>query len=191
MDGLIRINLLDWREARRERRRRNFISALWLACIATGGAIAYMKLIYFGNKIDAQQARNDYLQEQIEIADRKMVELGKIKKERKNLIRRMHIIEDLQNSRSYIVHYMDQIVATLPDGVFLTSLDQKGDSTTLAGTAESNARVSDYMLNLDDSSYLADPRLAVIKSKGISGRRYADFTLHVSADRPANKTKTD
>lgn len=184
MDDMIRINLLDWREAMREERRRNFLGALTLTAIVCAGIIAFVTLFVYGHRLDVQQRRNHYLAQQIDIAEQKMVELKQVKAERASLIRRMHIIEDLQQSRAWIVHYFDQVVATVPDGVFLTSLQQHDDTTTLQGIAESNARVSEYMVNLDNSPYLADPRLVVIKSGHSSEHRYADFTLRVSGDHP-------
>src|SRR5699024_9532104 len=131
IENMIRINLRDWREAAREQRRRNFLGALTATIIVCAGLIAFTTLIIYGNRIDAQQQRNDYLQQQINVATHKMVELKKVKAEHASLIRRIHIIEDLQRSRSWIVHYFDQIVASVPDGVFLKALRQNNDTTTL------------------------------------------------------------
>src|SRR5699024_8115272 len=89
------------------------------------------------------------------------------------------ITDALQQSRAWIVHFFDEITDTVPDGVYLLSLQQNDATTTLKGVAESNARVGDYMVNLDDSPYLDDPRLFVIKSRNANGHRYADFTLEV------------
>lgn len=183
-DNLIRVNLLDWREAMREERRRNFLGALALTAIVSAGIIAFVTVSIYGHRIEVQRQRNNYLEQQIAVAEKKMVELKKIKAKRASLIRRIQIIEDLQQSRSWIVHYFDQIGATVPDGVFLTSLKQNGDTTTLKGVAESNARVSEYMVNLDTSAYLADPRLVVIKSSSGREQRRAVFTLRVSSAQP-------
>lgn len=184
MTDMIRINLLDWREAMREERRRNFLGALTLTAVVSAGIIAFVTLFIYGHRIDVQQQRNNYLEQQIDIAEQKMVVLKKVKAERASLIRRIHIIEELQQSRSWIVHYFDQLVATVPDGVYLTSLQQNGNTTTVQGIAESNARVSQYMVNLDTSPYLASPRLIVIKSERGSEHRYANFTLRISSDHP-------
>lgn len=186
MNDMIRINLLDWREAKREERRRNFFGALAFTALVCAAVIGFVTIFIYGQRIEAQRQRIQYLEHQIDVAQNKMMELEKIKQERANLVRRMRIIEDLQQSRSWIVHYFDQIVATVPDGVYLTSLSQHGGSTTLTGVAESNARVSRYMVNLDTSRYLDNPRLIVIKSGGGRGQRYAKFTLRVSGEQPDN-----
>lgn len=186
MTDTIRINLLDWREAQREQRRRNFLGGLTFAVLLCAGAIAFTTLYFYGHRISVQQQRNGYLQQQIDAAKQKMVELKKIKAERADLLRRMGIIENLQQSRAWIVHYFDEITDSVPNGVFLLSLQQDGDTTALKGVAESNARVSDYMVNLDNSPYLDDPRLIVIKSRNSDGHRYADFTLHVANEQPVD-----
>lgn len=182
---MIRINLLDWRDAIREERRRKFLGTLVFTALVCAGIIALVSVFIYGQRIEAQRQRNDYLERQINIAERKMAELKKVKAERASLLRRMRIIEELQRSRAYIVHYFDQIAGTLPEGVYLTSLNQHGDSTTLNGVAESNARVSEYMVNLDNSPYLDNPRLIVIESSG-GAERNARFTLRVSSQPPDN-----
>lgn len=184
MTGLIRINLLDWRAEQRETKRRRFIAALIGAALATVVIVGVLPVLYYDHLIAAQQSRDNYLKAQIATADKQLVEIRSLKKTRENLINRMHVIEQLQQSRSAIVHYFDQLVATLPDGVYLTSLTQKDDTTTLDGVAESNARVSEYMVKLDESDWFTNPRLIVIKRAKDGARHYADFTLKVDSIDP-------
>ncbi|MBS64101.1 PilN domain-containing protein [Salinisphaera sp.] len=187
MSALIRINLLDWRAAARERRRKQFLGALAFAALASLMLVIVLPTLYYGHLTEIQQSRNRYLEEQIAIADRQIVEIRALQKTRESLITRMRIIEQLQQSRSGIVHYFDELVDTIPNGVYLTALAQKGNVTNLDGVAESNARVSDYMVNFDDSDWFTDPRLIVIKSSENGPQRYADFTLNVRGDSPQKK----
>lgn len=190
MPSMIRINLLDWREARREQRRRQFLTALG---ISAGAAAAIIVAILFGygNAIDAQEARNRFLRQEITTIDKQIKEIETLEETRENLITRMRIIEELQQSRAQIVHYFDQIVATLPEGVYLTSLKQDGDKTTVDGIAESNGRVSSYMVNIDDSPWFANPQLVVIKSRNDEARRFANFTLTFKSVTPDSKQNED
>lgn len=193
MNHMVRINLLDWRAAEREQKRRRFLTLLVAAALGSVALAGVLPMLYYNNLIDAQESRNRFLESQIATADRQLIELRKLKETRENLITRMRIIEELQQSRSAIVHYFDQLVDTMPDGVYLSSLIQKGKTTTLDGVAESNARVSDYMVNLDDSGWFASPRLIVIKSSESGPGRYADFTLSVDGvnpDIPATENET-
>lgn len=191
MSTLIRINLLDWRAAARERKRKRFLTALALAAVASVVAVGVIPMLYYNHLIESQESRNQYLQNQIAIADRQLVEIRSLQKTRESLITRMRIIEQLQQSRSGIVHYFDQLVSTLPNGVYLRKLIQKGNTTTLDGVAESNARVSDYMVNFDDADWFTDPRLIVIKSSENGPQRFADFTLTVKGDNPQKTTGND
>lgn len=180
----IRINLLDWRAEQREYKRKRFIAQLVGAAIITIVVVGVLPVIYYDHLIDAQQARNHYLQQQIATADKQLAEIRALKKTRKDLVNRMQVIGKLQRSRSAIVHYFDQLSATIPDGVYLTGLDENGDTTTLDGVAESNARVSQYMTNLDQSAWFTNPRLIVIKRDDSNGQRRADFTLKVDSSSP-------
>lgn len=188
MTAAIRINLLDWRAEAREAKRRRFIGVLIGVAVATLVVVGVLPRLYFDHQLDLQQARNRYLQRQIDQAEHQLVEIRTLKKTRTALVNRMHIIGDLQRSRSAIVHYFDQLVATLPDGVYLTGLAQNGDMTTLDGIAESNARVSQYMTNLDESAWFDDPRLVVIKRDRENGQSRADFTLQVNQAGPVTPT---
>ncbi|KEZ79257.1 PilN domain-containing protein [Salinisphaera hydrothermalis] len=180
----VRINLLDWRAEQREYKRKRFIGQLVGAAVATVVVVGVLPVIYYDHLISAQQARNNYLQQQIATADKQLGEIRELKKTRENLVNRMQVIGALQKSRSAIVHYFDQLTATIPDGVYLTALDESGDTTTLNGVAESNARVSQYMTNLDNSAWFTNPRLIVIKRDDSNGQRRADFTLKVDSTSP-------
>ncbi|MDE2148542.1 MAG: PilN domain-containing protein [Gammaproteobacteria bacterium] len=173
-----RINLLDWRAARRERRKKRFFALLGASA---GAALLLVGLgIAEANQaVDNQQARNRYLQQQIADLDQQIKEIQALEKVRRDLLSRMKVIEELQASRSATVHFFDEIVNTLPDGVYLTALKQNGDNVTIDGVAESNGRVSTYMKNLDASPWFSDPRLVVIKTSEKEHQRRSDFTLQV------------
>lgn len=173
-----RINLLDWRRERREVRQRQFLAILGLAVISAGIVVWTISLTMQA-AVDNQQARNDYLQREIAEADRKVKEIQELEKVKSSLLARMRVIEELQASRSATVHFFDEVVNTLPDGVNLTSVKQNGGSVTIDGVAEANGRVSTYMKNLDASPWFDDPRLVVIKTTEKNGQRSSEFTLQV------------
>lgn len=178
------INLLDWREERRERLKKQFaqgaIAGVLVAALAVFGGMKFMD-----SAIDHQTQRNDMLKAEIKAIDRKIKEIEELERVKANLLARMRIIEELQASRSQTVHFFDEIVNTLPDGVFLTLIRQQGQSTTIEGVAESNGRVSTYMKNLEASEWFAQPRLVVIKTRAGDGGagRASDFTLQVKNTR--------
>ena len=96
----------------------------------------------------------------------------------------MKAIETLQTSRPLIVHLFDELVATLPEGVYLTEVAQQGSNVTIKGVAQSNARVSNYMRNVEDSEWLQNPKLSIIQTANRDSRRVADFILTVQQSKP-------
>lgn len=183
MAAKIRINLRDWRAERRALRQKQFINMAALSAIAVAAVVGLTWTLYNG-AIEHQNKRNDLLRAEIAKIDKQIAEIKTLEQTRNRLIARMQVIEKLQSQRSLVVHFFDQIVETLPDGVFLTSVSQSGSDVQLVGQAESNARISNYMKNLDSSPYFTDPRLIVIQSTGSGNVRLSNFTLKVKQTAP-------
>ena len=159
-----RINLLPWREQRRRQRQREFFIILAGALlISLGGVVQWY--LHYESLIKHQQQRNRFLQQQITAVDRQIKEIRDIEKTRRQLVARMDVIQNLQTSRPQIVHLFDELVSTLPEGVYLTSLRQNGAAITISGRSQSNARVSSYMRNIESSDWLADPKLTVVENR--------------------------
>lgn len=159
---MARINLLPWREEKRRLRQRQFNVIL----IVVGAASAFtLGLIYLGydGAIANQNARNQYLTDQIKLMDDKIAQIKDLQDKKQRLLARMQIIEQLQASRPIEVHLFDQLVKTLPAGVYLTAVAQNGDNLTINGEAESSARVSTYLRNIDASPWLGAPNLVVVQ----------------------------
>lgn len=175
---MTKINLLDWRAQRRELRKQRFL-AMMGAAVIVAGAVFGAGFLVMNNAIDVQNARNEYLKQQIAEVDQKIKEVQELEKVKANLLARMRVIEELQASRTASVHFFDELVNTLPEGVTLTGINQAGANVTIDGAAESNGRVSTYMKNLEASPWFDDPRLVVIKTSESGNTRRSDFTLRV------------
>lgn len=176
---MTRINLLPWREMQRKERRRQFASTAFGAVVLMGVLILYVHL-HIGGLIDTQEARNAFLESEITKVEKQIEEIKNLESEREKLLARMNIIQQLQSNRPQIVHLFDEMVGTLPEGVYLKRIEQKGNSLVIHGVAQSNARVSAFMRNLDGSSWLAKPRLDVIKAVQTDPReRNSEFSLRV------------
>lgn len=169
-----RINLLPWREAQRKERKVAFMVALGGAALC---ALVVMGAVYvlYNGMIDAQVRRNDLLKAQIKHLDRQIEEINDLEQTKRQFIARMQIIEKLQRSRPEIVHVFDQIVKTLPDGIYLTGVSQTGDHLKFSGVAQSSTRVSAFMRNIDGSQWMKNPTLEVIQSS--QGAFGSSFTL--------------
>ncbi|MGA0805189.1 MAG: PilN domain-containing protein [Pseudohongiellaceae bacterium] len=185
------INLLPWRERRREARKQQFFVSLALAAGLAG-------LLLFGadrvlvSQIGNQYARNRYLTDQIALLDQEIAEIRQLQQQKKDLAIRMAVIRDLHGKRPVIVHLFDELVRTLPEGVFYDSITRTEDSISIVGSAESNSRVSALMRSLDDSEWFANPDLRQVTAEagatGSGGSRRNRFQLTVSITTPASTT---
>jgi len=176
---MTRINLLPWRESLRKEKQRQFASIAIGAIVLMGMIILYIHL-HIGSQIKAQNARNDYLKKEIASVEEKIKEIKTLESEKKNLLSRMNVIQQLQTKRPEIVHIFYEIMRNVPSGIYLTAINQKDSSLVIEGVAQSNARVSAFMRNLALTDWLMEPRLEVIKAnKSKSGERTSTFKLHV------------
>lgn len=180
---MTRINLLPWREALRKERKRQFVSVLGGAAFLMLAIIGYVHF-HVAGMIDHQNSRNSFLEGEIAKVDEKIKEIRELETQKKQLLNRMNVIQELQTRRPMVVHMLDKLVRALPEGVYLTKVDQKGAVLTLDGMAQSNARVSAFMRNLDESDWFASPKLEVIQVQEKDGTRASKFTLTVKQFTP-------
>ena len=173
---MAKINLLPWREELRKQKQREFASMSGGSAIIAG-LIVLLAHFHVDGLIDNQNQRNTFLESEIDILDQRIVRIKELERMKANLLARMNVIQELQRSRPESVHLMDEMVRTLPDGVYLDKFNQKGKDLTMAGVAQSNARVSDYMRNIDSSEWLTGPSLDQIKTKEVERRRISNFNL--------------
>lgn len=178
------INLLPWREDLRKRRQKEFGVIALVTMLLMGGVVLGVHL-FFQQQIDHQERRNDFLDQQIAALDKKIEEIQDLEREKERLLARMDIIQKLQSSRPEVVHVMDTIVNTLPEGVFYTEVAQKGTRFSLKGTAQSNARVSSLMRSLEESEWFENPNLVEIKANSqkiteSTSIKLSDFVLNIT-----------
>jgi len=182
------INLLPWREELRKQKQQQF-AVVSAGTAILGGLLLLLVHMQMDGLIDHQNQRNQFLNTEIASLDKKIAKIKDLEKTKTALLARMDIIQQLQHSRPQSVHLMDQLVYTLPDGVYLNKISQQNNALTLSGVAQSNARVSAYMRNIDVSEWLSRPKLDVIETKDGDHRRTAEFVLRASQATPGNKEK--
>jgi len=170
---MIRINLLPHREQKRQARQRQFVSvAIGLAIL--GLAVVGLVHVIFVTQIENQQSRNKLLKDEIAKLDEQIKEIDKLREQTQALLSRKQVVETLQTNRTEAVHVLDQMVRQLPDGIYLRSLRQVGPKVTVIGYAQSNARVSTLMRNIESSPWLTQPELVEIKSIAAPGAKDKD-----------------
>ena len=171
-----RINLLPWREQERKIRRREFM-------VAAGGAIFAAVIFVLGGKLlysswtESQNEKNNLLKKEIVKLDAQIADIQDLENRKQRLVARMEIIEKLQRKRPEIVHQFDELVHTVPDGIYLTAIKQTGNKLEIHGVAQSSTRVSTFMRNIDSSVWMDNPVLQVVESAAGSATGGSNFTL--------------
>ncbi|MGR9105642.1 MAG: PilN domain-containing protein [Gammaproteobacteria bacterium] len=162
---MAKINLLPWREELRKQQQQDFLMAI-MGSAALCLLIMLMVHSHIEGLIEQQNRRNQFLETEIAALEAKIKEIDDLEQKKAMLVAKMEVIQELQGSRPEIVHLFDEVATTTPDGVYLTEMTQTGNTLTFDGSAQSNARVSAYMRNLDASPWLANPVLNIIETKG-------------------------
>lgn len=157
------LNLLPWREKAREAKKKEFFAVLGATLLGAVGLVLAAHL-YMQSALEYQNGRNAALETEITALDQQIKQIEELDKTRQNLLDRMKVIESLQSTRPAVVHLFDEMVNALPKGMYLTSLQQRGTVVQLEGKAESYARVSSYMNQLDASPWLQSSNLNIISS---------------------------
>ena len=157
------INLLPWREELREERKQEFLIGIGIA-VALAGAVIFGCDRFVNNSIDNQNELNNYLRSQIALLDEEIAEIRVIQRQKSELTERMSVIQDLQGRRPVIVRLFDELVRTMPDGVYYDRISSIQDKINFQGLAESNNRVSALLRSLDDSEWFESPGLRQISS---------------------------
>ena len=173
-----RINLLPWRQQQRAQRQKEF-GLFAIGAVAAAAAVTLFTSWGVSAAIDGQRDRNALLKKEISELDRQITEILGLEAQKERMRARMEIVERLQRSRPEVVHVVDQLARTLPEGVYLTSVKQTGKKLELKGVAQSSTRVSTLMRNIEASQWITDPQLQVVETLK-SGAAGSEFTLYTT-----------
>lgn len=189
---MILINLLPHREAKRRQRKQAFFVGVGLA-VAAGLVIAGIWYMVLQQLTANQQARNQFLKDEIARLDLQIKDIASLRAEIDALKARQKAVEDLQTDRNTPVRLLDEIVKQTPEGVYISSIKQTGYQVQLSGVAQSNERVSELLRNLlYNSTWLEQPELIEIRSVNVplaagsrESRRLFDYQLRMRIKQPA------
>ena len=186
---MVRINLLPHREQKRQARQRQFVSLI-VGLAVLGLAVVGLGHVVIAQRIDNQNGRNALLKGEIAKLDEQIKEIDRLRDQTQALLARKQVVETLQANRTEAVHLLDQLVRQLPDGIYLKSVKQSGTRVTLAGYAQSNARVSTLMRNIESSPWLGQPELVEIRSVALDKQKVNEFTLVIQIKRSVQMPDT-
>ena len=181
---MIRVNLLPHRAEKRKARQVQFIILSALS-LALGAVIVGFVYVAIDTQISYQERRNAYLKQEIAVLDKQIEEIRKLREQTQALLSRKTVVENLQSTRSDVVHLLDQMLRILPDGVYLKSLKQNGYGINVVGYAQSSARVSTLMRSIEDSPWLDTPTLIQVQAATVGGKRLSEFQLNFNLTKQA------
>jgi type IV pilus assembly protein PilN len=191
MSTSVRINLLPHRAQKRQARKRQFVSLAVLLAIAAVAVVGLVHLV-LATQIDRQNARNKLLKTEIVKLDDQIKEIDKLRDQIQQVLARKQVVENLQSNRNEAVHLLDQMVRQLPDGIYLKSIRENGTKVQIIGYAQSNARVSTLMRNIESSPWITKPDLVqtqLVPMPGTNNRnadqKVNEFTLNFEVKREA------
>jgi type IV pilus assembly protein PilN len=188
---MVKINLLPWREDRRQQLTKEFYILLGIGGVIAAAIVASIFMVYSHN-IDFQLERNLKIKNEITKVEKGIEEIKELEKKRNDLLARKKVIEELQANRTQMVHLFDELVKTIPNGVFLQNIKQSGANISLEGYAQSHSRVSAYMRQLEDSEWFKVPvNVEYIKADDSFDTHEQKFKLMVKLTNPLNKKKND
>jgi type IV pilus assembly protein PilN len=179
---MIRINLLPHREEARKAKKQQFF-ALVAGALMLGALVVFLGYTIINGQISDQNEANEFLKREIAVLDKQIAEIKRLKEQTQALLARKQIIEDLQRDRGETVYLLTELVRQVPDGVYLKSLKQDGNKVNITGYAQSNARVSALMRNLEASPWLESPQLIEVKAAVLNGRRTNEFAMNFNLTR--------
>jgi len=170
------INLLPWREEKRQERQQQFFVALG-AGVIFAAVVLYGAVLYADNLLEKQDARNQFLQTEIAKLDKKIAEIKTLDRQRERLLARMQVIQELQLSRPKVVKVLDALARTVPEGIYLEKVTRQGEMLTINGFAQANARVSVFMRELESNDEFEEPSLGVVQRTSNKDGAIRKFTL--------------
>ncbi len=185
---MAKINLRPWREELRAEKQQQFIIMLVGAIVVAAG-LGFLWKTDMESKIAYQESRNAYIQSAAKQLDAQIKEIEDLKRKRNELLARMRVIQDLQGKRPVIVRVFDELVRTLPDGLFYTDLKRTGDNIALVGMAESNSRISGLMRHFEESDWFTAPNLTNVAAAKSKRAGYSQFNLSVKQKTPETTTE--
>ena len=180
---MAKINLRPWREELRAEKQKQFVVMILGAVIIAGG-LAFLWKSDMDSRIAYQQSRNAYIETATKELDKQIKEIENLKRQRDELLARMQVIQDLQGKRPVIVRVFDELVRTIPDGLYYTDLKKTGERLNIVGMAESNSRISNLMRQFEDSEWFANPNLTNVAAADSARSGYSQFNLSVRQRTP-------
>ena len=163
--NLIKINLLPYREILEQKQKKQFQLVMAFGVIA-GGVAAFLIWGALAALITNQESRNEELNAGIKELDAQIVKVKDLQAQKQSFLERKQKVEELDNKRFEGARIVDTVDQLVPDGAYLTSIQNIGGSDanisntyTLVGKAISDNKVAMFMTALPSTGVFDTPKL--------------------------------
>jgi len=184
------INLLPWREEALKAKQKEFFLILAAVCLCAFALVLSVNL-YFQTRVDGQLARNTFLQNEIQILDIQIAEIKTLNDKKKALQERIDVVEQLQRSRNVGTQVLDEIATIIPNGIYITQIEKKGNAIQLTGKSESNNHLANMIRAIELSDLFTDATPESITSDDGSSKLLSSFKMRVKIKGLTNDSNTD
>ena len=172
------INLLPWREEAEKAKERQYFTILTVFAVVAF-AIVFIISQFYQMRVDGQNTRNQFLNNEIQILDSRIVKIRNLNEKKKELQKRTGVVEQLQRSRNVGTQVFDEIAKIVPNGVYLTSLEKQGNSINIIGKTESNNHLANMIREIERSLLFTDAILESITTNSTQSKLLSDFKMRV------------
>ena len=166
---IARINLLPWRQRRRDRQRRAFLAQLGIV-FAGSASLVFLTAWVLDTRIAGQDARNRFLRSGLGELERQVDAIEVIRRRTDETLERLQALWELRRDRTGTVRTFEELARTVTPGVHYTSLVKRGTKITAHGVARTNNAVSALMRGLEASGRFEAPRLKGIEEIRTNGQ---------------------
>ena len=170
------INLLPWRDDFKKKKKQSFFVVLLISSLVVLG-FSYMGKIYVESLIADQEHRNQFLQNETLIIERRIAEISQIKKEKAVLEHRIKLIQKLEEKRNYATRFLNTLVDVVPAGIYLKNAVFADEQVDVKGMSESNTRLAKMMRNIDGSGWLGDSYISSIVAGPTKPIKLSNFAM--------------
>ena len=171
------INLLPWREKEKRKQKRIFFITLLMTCLLVL-VLCYLAKNYIGLRIEAQNIRNQFLQNEVLLLDKNIAEINLIKQKKHELERRINLIQQLELKRNTTTRLFNSLPEITPAGVYITSVNFSKNVISMTGLTESNEQVSDMVRKVEEANWLTDVSLPSIVSGPSKPIKLSKFSIN-------------
>jgi type IV pilus assembly protein PilN len=131
------------------------------------------------------------LQTEVLKLERQISDIRDIKDKQAKLLKRIDVIQALQQQRHLPVQVMNELARVVAPGVYVVRLQITGNRVAIEGFCDSNNHLANMMREVEQARWLANPKVQQIVAASDAPRREHAFKLEVTVLPAGDGPSTD